>query len=163
MSDANASLILSFTRDIDIPVADTWKAWTDPKQIVKWFTPAPWQTVACEIDLRPGGNFSTVMRSPEGEDFPNSGCFLEVVPQRKLVWTNALLPGFRPAPPITTTHCGTFYFTAILELEPTPQGCRYTASVLHADEVGCQQHKEMGFHDGWNAALDQLIAMVKAG
>lgn len=152
---------LSFTRDIDTPIARVWKAWTDPQWLMKWFTPVPWKTIDCEIDLRPGGIFRTTMQSPEGEQFPNMGCYLEVVPERKLVWTNALLPGYQPAPPITTAHCGTFYFTAMLALEPTSTGTRYTATVLHADENGCKQHEEMGFHQGWNAALDQLIETAK--
>lgn len=152
---------LSFTRDIETPIDRVWKAWTDPQWLVKWFTPAPWKTVACDIDLRAGGLFGTTMQSPEGEQFPGAGCFLEVIPERKLVWTNALLPGYQPAPPITTTHCGTFYFTAILELAPTAEGTRYTATVLHADENGCKQHEEMGFYPGWNAALDQLIDVAR--
>ena len=50
------------------------RAWTTPEHLKKWFTPAPWTTVDCEIDLRPGGIFRTVMRSPEGQEFPNVGC-----------------------------------------------------------------------------------------
>lgn len=168
MSTLPATPQLSFTRDIDTPIDRVWKAWTDPQWLMKWFTPVPWKTIDCEIDLRPGGIFRTTMLSPEGEQFPNMGCYLEVVPERKLVWTNALLPGYQPAPPITTTHCGTFYFTAMLTLEPLTAlgskatGTRYTATVLHADEAGCKQHEEMGFNAGWNAALDQLIAVAKS-
>ena len=57
---------------------------------MQWFTPKPWETVHAEVDLRPGGKFHTVMRSPEGQEFPNTGCVLEVVPDRKFVWTGAL-------------------------------------------------------------------------
>jgi uncharacterized protein YndB with AHSA1/START domain len=55
----------------------------------QWFTPAPWKTVDCEIDLRPGGLFRTVMRSPEGQEFPNVGCYLEIVENEKLIWTQS--------------------------------------------------------------------------
>lgn len=153
-------LDLFFTREIDISPADVWQAWTEPALLVKWFTPAPWQTVDCKIDLRPGGEFSTVMRSPEGQEFPGTGCYLEIVPIQKLVWTNALLPGYRPAPVVEGSH-GAFEFTAIITLEMIPKGTRYSARVLHADEAGKQQHEAMGFHEGWGTALDQLVAMVK--
>ena len=55
-------------RVVDVPPSLVWAAWTNPEQVKKWFAPAPWQTVDCEIDLRPGGVFRTVMRSPEGKE-----------------------------------------------------------------------------------------------
>ena len=48
-------LDLMLERVIDVPRELVWKAWTTPEYVVKWFTPAPWQTVDCKIDLRPGG------------------------------------------------------------------------------------------------------------
>ena len=60
--DPTRDLILE--RHVDVSPELVWKAWTEPEHIVKWFTPAPWKTVDCEIDLRPGGIFRTVMRSP---------------------------------------------------------------------------------------------------
>ncbi|MBS1212447.1 MAG: putative glutathione S-transferase-related transrane protein, partial [Proteobacteria bacterium] len=89
-------LDLLFERVVDVPRELVWKAWTTPEQIKQWFTPAPWKTVGCEIDLRPGGVFHTVMRSPEGKELQNAGCYLEIVENERLVWTNALAPGFRP-------------------------------------------------------------------
>ncbi len=153
----NAKFDLILERIVDVPKELVWQAWTTPKLITKWFTPAPWQTVACELDLRPGGNFYTLMRSPEGKDFPNVGCFLEIIENEKLIWTNALLPGFRPA----NQNPMDFHFTAIIALESHPQGTKYTATVIHGDEESCQKHNAMGFHEGWGAALDQLVAMVK--
>jgi uncharacterized protein YndB with AHSA1/START domain len=90
-------LDLSFERMVDVPPEVIWTARTTPEQLKQWFCPLPWRTVDCEIDLRPGGLFRTVMRSPEGQEFSNTGCYLDVIPNRKLVWTNALDPGFRPA------------------------------------------------------------------
>jgi uncharacterized protein YndB with AHSA1/START domain len=156
--DPRLDLVLQ--RDVDVPRDLVWKAWTTPEHILKWFTPAPWSTVDCQIDLRPGGIFRTVMRSPEGEEFANSGCFLEIVENEKLVWTSALGPGYRPIVP--DGGPGSFPFTAVVSLEPVGTGTRYTALVIHGDEATRKTHEEMGFHDGWGKALDQLVAMVKA-
>src|SRR4051812_1141579 len=93
-----SDLDLVLERVVDVPVEHLWKGWTDPKLLVKWFTPKPWETVACEIDLRIGGKFQTTMRSPEGREFAHDGCYLEVVPSEKVTWTNLLLPGLRPNP-----------------------------------------------------------------
>lgn len=152
-------LDLAFERVVDVPKELVWAAWTTPSHLVKWFTPAPWQTVDCEIDLRPGGIFRTVMRSPEGQDYPNLGCYLEVVENERLIWTNVFGPGFRPAPRPTGETCGTFSFTAVISLEARGNGTRYSALVIHGDEAGRKEHEEMGFHDGWGKALDQLVAL----
>jgi uncharacterized protein YndB with AHSA1/START domain len=64
------TLDLVFDRTIDIPRELVWTAWTTPEHLKHWFTPAPWQTVDCEIDLRPGGIFRTVMRSLLLRNYP---------------------------------------------------------------------------------------------
>jgi len=159
----NPKLDLSFTRIVDVPKESIWRAWTTPELLMPWFCPLPWKTIACEIDLRPGGSFYAVMQSPEGQQFPGTGCYLEVISNQKLVWTNALLPGFRPLPasPQTVTEGLDFTFTAILELADHAEGSSYSATVIHADEAACQKHAAMGFEAGWNAALDQLLAILK--
>jgi uncharacterized protein YndB with AHSA1/START domain len=161
----NSKLDLSFSRVVDVPRSLVWRAWTEPELLKPWFCPLPWKTIDCEIDLRPGGTFRTTMQSPEGVEFPNAGCYLEVVPNEKLVWTNALLPGYRPS--VMTATCGSddssFMFTAMIELADQGMGTRYTATVIHADETGCKTHADMGFEGGWGTALDQLVAMIKRG
>ena len=156
--DPKLDLVLE--RVVDVSPELVWKAWTEPKHVVKWFTPAPWTTVSCDIDLRPGGAFRTVMRSPEGKDYPNLGCYLEIVPNRKLVWTDALEAGFRPTG--GDPEAG-FRMTASLLLEPQAKGTRYTAIAMHSDTEAVRKHEEMGFHEGWAKALDQLVAYMKTG
>ncbi len=46
------------------------------------------------MDLRPGGESFSVMNGPNGERFENLGVFLEVVPMKRLVTTDAFLPGW---------------------------------------------------------------------
>jgi uncharacterized protein YndB with AHSA1/START domain len=158
-------LDLTIKRTIDAPRALIWKVWTDPEHVKKWWAPAPWTTSECQMDLRPGGIFRTVMRSPEGQEFPHVGCILELVENEKMVMTNALEPGFRPAPdlPAGTTaaeDCVTIPFTSILMLEERGGKTEYSVVVMHKDEAGRKRHEGMGFHEGWNQCLDQLIALV---
>lgn len=160
----NPELDLAFKRIVDIPPEKIWAAWTTPDLLMQWFCPLPWRTVACDIDLKPGGQFNTVMRSPEGQEFPSSGCYLEIAPNRRLVWTNAFLPGFRPAkfPENDNDSCNSFAFTGIISLSPHPLGTLYQAVVLHADKAGRDKHAAMGFEEGWGMALDQMVTMIKA-
>ncbi|MDB4894796.1 MAG: putative glutathione S-transferase-related transrane protein [Firmicutes bacterium] len=153
--DPKLDLVLE--RIVDVPRELVWTAWTTPEQMKKWFTPAPWTTADCEIDLRPGGIFRTVRRSPEGQEFPHVCCYLEVVTNEKLVWTDALAPGFRPANRSSEIPS----LTVVITLEPHGKGTKYTALVMHKDEEGRNRHNDMGFHDGWGQAADQLADLVK--
>jgi uncharacterized protein YndB with AHSA1/START domain len=149
----NPELDLVLERVIDITPQQAWTAWTTPELLKQFFTPAPWKTVEARVDLRPGGEFYTAMESPEGQRNAVAGCYLEVVEHQKLVWTDALRPGFRPA--------SDGFFTAMLLLEPHPQGCKYTAVAIHGNPASKKQHESMGFQQGWGRALDQLVALMK--
>ncbi|MES2854548.1 MAG: SRPBCC family protein [Bdellovibrionota bacterium] len=153
--DPKFDLVLE--RVVDVPPATVWAAWTKPEYLKQWFCPAPWKTVAAEVDLRPGGKFATTMQSPEGQQFPNEGCYLEVVENEKLVWTSAMAPGYRPRNPPE----GQFNFTAVILMEAHGKGTKYTAIAIHSDEEGRDKHDKMGFHVGWGAALDQLVELAK--
>jgi uncharacterized protein YndB with AHSA1/START domain len=150
--DPRLDLVLQ--REIDVSPDLVWAAWTQPEHIAKWFAPAPWTITECELDLRPGGMIRFTMRSPEGQDFPNVGCYLEVTPKERLVWTDALLPGYRPSEKP--------FFTAVITMEPKGTGTRYTAIAIHRDEETRKQHEEMGFHEGWGQVLDQMVAYIKS-
>lgn len=146
-------LDLVLVREVDIPPALVWRAWTEPELLKRWYTPDPWQTTECEIDLRPGGRFRTVMRGPKGEMNDSTGCFLEVVPNQRLVFTDALGPGFRPNASV--------FMTGVISLEEIPGGTRYTARAMHKDQADRDTHEAMGFEGGWGTALSQLVAVMK--
>ena len=155
-------LDLVFERVVDVPTHLVWLAWTTPAHLKKWFTPAPWTTVDCEIDLRPGGAFRTVMRSPEGQEFTNLGCYLDVVKGERLVWTNVLGPGYRPANLAADGSCVGFAFTAFISFAPLGAGTKYSALVIHGDEETRAKHDALGFQDGWGKALEQLVTLAKS-
>jgi uncharacterized protein YndB with AHSA1/START domain len=156
--DPKLDLVLE--RVVDVRPELVWAAWTQPKHMKKWFTPAPWKTIEVEVDLRPGGRLYFVMQSPEGEKFPNTGCFLEVVKNERLTWTNALLPGYRPASS-GAASAGDLVFTAVITMKKQGKGTKYTALAIHRNEDDAQKHAKMGFQDGWGKALDQLVTHAK--
>jgi uncharacterized protein YndB with AHSA1/START domain len=149
--DPKLDLVLE--RVIDVPPELVWTVWTTPKHLRHWFCPKPWETVDCEIDLRPGGIFRSTMRSPEGQEFPNTGIYLEVVPNQRLIFTDTLLPGYRPSP--------NPFFTAVLTLEPSGKGTRYVAIAIHGNEDTRKKHEEMGFHQGWGTVVEQMVEYIK--
>lgn len=157
----NPELDLLLERTVDVSPDLVWQAWTNPEYLVKWFTPAPYSTVKAELDVRPGGLFHTTMRSPDGEEYPSDGCYLEVVEGERLTFTSAFGPGFRPVVP--SNGAGDLAFTAVITIESDGSGgTKYSALAMHASPEACKQHEEMGFHEGWGAAFDQLVEWAKA-
>ena len=128
---------LSISRFIDAPRALVWRCWTEPDLIEQWFTPRPWTTPVVEVDVRPGGKSYMLFRGPNGEEFPNRGVYLEVVPQQRLVFTDAYVEAWVPsAEP---------FMTAILTFEDIGGGrTRYTAIARHRNAETARQHAEMG-------------------
>lgn len=64
---------LVITRDVPVPAAKLYQGWTDPALMKQWFVPKPWSIARIRIDVRAGGSSEIVMRSPEGQEFPNQG------------------------------------------------------------------------------------------
>jgi uncharacterized protein YndB with AHSA1/START domain len=152
MTNANNELTIS--RLLNAPRASVWQAWSDPKELVKWWCPRPWTTEVRGFDLQPGGIFYTFMRGPDGDTSDNPGVFLEILPQERIVFTSSLLEGWRPATPWLA-------MTAIITMEDEGSGTRYTARVLHKDEEDQRKHEEMGFHEGWGICIEQLGGLAQ--
>ena len=148
---------LVLERIIEAPREKLYEAWTDPELMKQWFVPKPWSLSRVESDVRAGGASLIVMRSPEGQEFPNKGVYLEVVPGEKLVFTDAYTKAWEPsAKP---------FFTGVLTFEDEgglgSGRTRYTARVLHWTKEDCEAHEKMGFHQGWGIATDQMTALAK--
>jgi len=144
---------LVLTRLIQAPRAKIWRCWTEPELLKQWFCPKPWTVSHAELDVRTGGVNRFVMRSPEGEEHPNDGVYLEVIPERRLVATDAYTVGWVPsAKP---------FMTLVLDLSDEDGGTRYVASARHWTAADRDTHEAMGFHTGWNAATDQLEELVR--
>ena len=79
---------LIITRVFNATPEKVFKAWTDPALLKQWFAPLPWTVAKAEADVRPGGTNLIVMRSPEGQEFPGYGVYLEVIKNQRLVFTN---------------------------------------------------------------------------
>jgi uncharacterized protein YndB with AHSA1/START domain len=157
-------LDLVLERTIDAPVDLVWAAYTSPEHLKQWFAPKPFQITECELDLKPGGIFRIRMQGPDGFDtgHGNAGCVLEVVEGKKLAWTSALSPNYRPAE-MATEGCESLPMTAIITFADAGGGkTAYKAVALHATEADRERHEQMGFHDGWGTVAGQLEEFAKS-
>lgn len=142
-------------RFIDAPRELVWEALTKPEHLKAWYMPRAWGAVAaCELDVRPGGMFSVDISVGEGQVVPNLGCFVDVVPMERLVYTSMLFPGYRPA------VFDDIPITAIVTLQTEGTGTRYVFTALHRNQADLETNKTSGWAEGTEIATQQLLEHV---
>jgi uncharacterized protein YndB with AHSA1/START domain len=147
-------LDLTISRVIKAPRQAVWSAWADPASFEQWWVPAPARCRVEEMDLRPGGALVTRISENGGEFMPHmSACFLAIDELERIVFTDSLVGGWRPAE--------RSFMTAIITLRDHPMGTDYVAHVMHRSNADRNMHEEMGFYDGWGTVVEQLARLVE--
>lgn len=153
-TSSNGTHSLKIERTLAAPRSAVWRCWTEAELLKQWYCPKPWTVPEADFDLRPGGRMNCVMQGPEGERVEQPGCWLEIVPEQRLVFTDGYTEGFIPQP----KH----FMTGFVELSDAGQGAtRMVWGARHATEEDKNKHLEMGFEQGWNTAADQLEELAK--
>ena len=148
-------LDLSVSRIIKAPRSVVWNAWTDPESFEQWWVPAPEICRVEDLELRPGGSFRTQI-SQDGREFrPHiTGCFLVVDDLERIVFTDALVAGWRPSE--------ASFITTVITMEDHPHGTGYTATAMHRNPADREEHERLGFHDGWGTVTRQLAELAES-
>lgn len=148
---------LRLERLLKAPCATVWRCWTEPGLLAQWFGPRSWTTEVKTLEPRPGGASHIVMRGPDGEQSEGVGLFLEAVPERRLVFTNAFAPGWIPSrrPAVVP------FMTTIVDMSDAGDRTRHVVRALHWSEEARERHEEMGFQEGWAEATDRLEDLLR--
>ncbi len=145
---------LKIDRLLLAPRLAVWRCWTEVDLFRQWFCPSPWTIPEADFDLRPGGRMNCVMAGPQGERIDNVGIWLEVIRPSRLVFTDSFSEDYMPRPDA--------FMTGFVQLEDNADGTtQMTWGARHATETAMQQHVEMGFEPGWNAAANQLESLAQ--
>ena len=149
--DTERDLVLSLV--LDAPRDKVYRCWTEPDLLVQWFAPKPWSTPKAVVDVRPGGASVITMADEQGNEYPNPGQYLEVVPNERLVFSDAFVGDWKPSEKP--------FFTGYLTFEDAGDGkTKYTAVARHWTVEDAENHKKMGFHEGWGICSRQLEALA---
>lgn len=148
-STADREIII--TRTFDAPRELVWNAWTDPKQVVKWWGPTGFSTTIEVMDVKPGGVWKHVMHGPDGTNYPNKSIFTEVVKPERIVYTHA--GGKEGGPGVQ--------FTATWRFEELGNKTQVTIhQVFPSAEVREKIIKEFNAVEGGNQTLDRYSKQV---
>jgi uncharacterized protein YndB with AHSA1/START domain len=151
--DLDPKTDLSFTRTLAVPKELVWECWTKAEHMPHFFVPRPHRVTNIDIDVRVGGRSNSTF-VVDGKEIPQKGVYLEVVPNRRLVFTDAYTEGWKPSP--------NPFMTAIIDLADAPDGGTiYTATARHWKPETREAHEKMGFYDGWGTVVDQLVEYAK--
>ena len=145
---------MTVERLLDAPAETLYRLWLDPAHMKDWFCPKPWMVTRAELDPRPGGGSKVDMRGPNGETTGYAGQYLELVPGRKIVFSDAFTGDWKPKD-------GAPFMVATITFTPEGGKTRYVATVSHWSEADRKKHEEMGFQVGWDIAASQLEALAK--
>lgn len=148
---AAAGRELVVTRLLDAPRALVFAAWTEPARAKRWWAPAGFAILACEMDVRPGGAWRRALRSPEGRVHVKRGVYREVAPPERLVFTYADedetgAPGH--ATLVTVSFAEVLGGGTALTLRQSG----------FADVAVCHSHAA-----GWGSALDRFAGHLATG
>jgi uncharacterized protein YndB with AHSA1/START domain len=143
------------TRVFDAPARLLFEAYAKPEHVRRWFGPRGWPLTLVEMDFRPGGTFRFGMTGPDGvPNTPFGGEYLEIVPDRKIVYDNGFeLPGAEKMV-VTITY----------DEAPAAPGARprttMTIRTVFASLAMMEEHVGGGIEAGINSGLDQLEEVV---
>lgn len=148
------------SRSFNAPVELLWKAWTEPDQFIRWYGPKSFTTPTCEIDLKVGGRHLWSMQSPDGRRMYYTGVYKEIVPMKRLVFTDSLSDAEgNVLPP-----------SAMGMPEGSPESMDVTVTFEHEDGKTTVTVSHVGFGEGgdyaaagWEQAFEKLAEVLAEG
>ena len=142
---------LTVVRVFDAPARLLFKAHAEREHIMKWFGPVGYPVTMCELDFRVGGKWRMSMTAPDGtQNTPFGGTYLEIVPDRKIVWDN----GFET--PGSPRMVATFTF------EEVDGRTTLTMKTVFESKAMRDEYLGVGMEAGINSGHDQLEEVVAA-
>jgi uncharacterized protein YndB with AHSA1/START domain len=150
---------LTFTRIIEASLEHVWKAWTEPEHFMHWWGPRVFTAPLIRIDLRVGGRYLWCMRSPEGQDFCNTGVYREIVPMKRIVYTQKFADtngNFVPASQFGLPGDWPPEITVAVTFEQHDERTK-----IIVQEDGIPEEMSVQAATGMNESLDKLAAYLE--
>lgn len=146
-----SDLEIVMTREFDAPRRLVFEAFTRPEHLKRWWGPRYLTLTVCEVDLRPGGAWRFVQRTPDGQEFGFRGVYQEIVPPVRLAYTFI----FEPMPEHDAV--------VTVVLEERNGKTTLTETTRHKTRDGRDGHLNSGMEEGSTDSfnrLDELLVIL---
>lgn len=154
--DMKARSIL-ISRELNAPLADVWRAYTEARLLDQWWGPSPWRAETKSIDFKPGGFWLYAMVSPENQRHWGRMDYISIRHHDHFVITDSFCDEAGTVNPELPVSHGRITFVA------TAAGTRVDFNMVYESEEALRKIVEMGFAEGITQCLDQLEALLKSG
>ncbi len=146
---------LVMERTFDAPRELVFQAWTDPAHVAQWWGPRHFTNPVCEVDARAGGKINIHMQSPDGEVYPMSGLFDEVVEPERLVLTAGAVDDEDGEPQLLVRTTVTF--------EDVDGRTKLTMHAVVIKATVAAQDALAGMEEGWSQSFERLGELLSVG
>ena len=148
-------LTIRVIADFAHPVDRVWAAYSDPRQLERFWGPPSWPATFTEWDHTVGGHAQYHMTSPQGEKAYGSWEFLEIDPKNRFVVLDSFADEHGNAVEDLPAMRAEFVF------EPTEQGSRLTTVSSFTSVEALEQVLSMGVVEGLTLAMGQIDAVLE--
>jgi uncharacterized protein YndB with AHSA1/START domain len=145
---------ITIVADYAVPVERLWEAYSDPRQIERFWGPVEWPATFTRHDMAVGGWSHYYMTGPDGTQAGGWWRFLKVEPQHLIEVEDGFADASGTPNADMPTMRMTFAFSA------TPTGSRFE-SVTYFDSVETMEKlAQMGMMEGMRSAMSQIDAVL---
>ena len=152
-SDAEA-LTLTVVGEYPVPVERLWQAWSDPRQLERFWGPESWPARFTRHDMTVGGRSQYHMTGPDGSTSQGWWRFIAVEPGRLIEVEDGF--AHEDGSPNDDMPSMRMVFT----FEQTATGSRFIGVTHFPSLEAMEQLVEMGMVEGMKSALGQLDGVI---
>ncbi len=145
---------LTFTRWFKAPRVLVWKTFEDPYLLAQWWGPEGFTCPSVKLDFRVGGEWHTVMRSPDGMEIPTAYEFTEIVKPERIAYRSVPTDSdfWKGNPPPA--------YRSVIEFFERDGGTEMVMRAEFATEAQAQDAMTRGFAEGTRQAHDKLARLL---
>lgn len=149
---------LLITRVFDAPREVVWEAWTDPARFMLWWGPEGFACPECRIDLRAGRKYLYCMRSPEGQEYWNTGVYRVIVPTKRMVWNHSFAD--EKGNVVAASYYGMRGYWPVVTVVTVTFEKDDGETILTLQHNGIPPVMKSGYEAGWSGSFAKLARIL---